>query len=155
MLSYATRAGRWPLALTLAALAALSTACSPTSRFATTPHRNSSVATASPADFSRFASSSNLLTYTEAHTISVNSAYELVSRLRPQFLRGTDSRMPLGPAVAPVVYVDGLLAGPLSTLVDVPAQAVQEIRFVSPNDAFMRHGESHAGGMLVVRLIKR
>ena len=82
-------------------------------------------------------------------------AYEIVSRLRPEFLRerGAMSLSVGAPARAlAVVYLDGVRRGGPEVLKTIRSQELQEIRFVSATDATTRWGTDHAGGAIEVKL---
>ena len=80
-------------------------------------------------------------------------AYEVVQRLRPDFLRerGAMSLQTSGRALA-VVYLDGVRRGGPEVLKTIRAQELQEIRFISATDATTRWGTDHAGGAIDVKL---
>ncbi len=83
-----------------------------------------------------------------------NNAYEVVQRLRPQFLRargatslgGTGRTTPY-----PRVLVDGVPRGELDALRQVPVLAIEEISYFSATDASIRFGTGYDGGAILVK----
>ena len=147
MHAFASRAGRWPLALTLAALSALAAACAPAARYSSSPVRSAHTASASTA--TRVGPSSYTITGTELTTVSGNTAYDLVFRLRPEFLRASRSAV-IGRRAEPVVYINSSAAGPVSALSSIPIGQVTEIRYVAPGEALLTYGPTYSGGVIVV-----
>jgi hypothetical protein len=142
---FSSRVCRWPLALTLSAL---STSCArPTQYSPSLPSRLTSSGTVLE---TRLAPMSHTITAAEAGAVALSSAYDVVSRLRPEFLRRDHDGM--GTLIEPMVYVDGLAAGPPWILSDIPANRIAEIHYVTPEDAFLEHGPRHAGGIIAVRM---
>ena len=148
MHSYASRAGRWPLALTLIALTALSTGCAQSAQFSTSlPSRPTSSLALNDIQLSPMR---HTISAAELGKVPVTSVFEVVSRLRPEFLRRDYSG--IGGPIEPVVYIDDIAAGPLWILSNIPANQVAEIHYVTPADAFMLNGPRHNGGIIVVRM---
>lgn len=83
-------------------------------------------------------------------TTDVRDAYELIRRLRPQFLQvratGTGGRTK---PVDLLVWVNGAERGSLETLRSIPAHAVLEIRKLSAADAVTQYGKDQNGVILV------
>jgi outer membrane cobalamin receptor len=95
--------------------------------------------------------SGDVITAEEIEGASVSTAYDAVARLRPAFLRGRGQSSIQNPGSdLPIVYVNGLRSGPIDYLRNIPAQDVQEIRFVSATDATTRYGTGHTGGVIEV-----
>jgi hypothetical protein len=95
--------------------------------------------------------SSDLITAEEIEGASVSNAYEAVARLRPGFLRGRgQSSIQTPGSDLPIVYVNGLRTGTIDHLRNIPAQDVQQIRFISATDATTRYGTGHTGGIIEV-----
>lgn len=84
---------------------------------------------------------------------SVNSAWEVVQRLRPQWLRsrGQVSVMS-GEGDLPIVYVNNARFGELIVLQNIEAPSVKEMRFVRAADATTRWGTGHPAGAIEVFL---
>jgi len=83
-------------------------------------------------------------------TPDARDAYELVRRLRPQFLyvRATGSGGRTRPTDI-LVWVNGAERGSLETLRSIPAHAVLEIRKMSAADAVTQYGKDQNGVILV------
>jgi len=77
-------------------------------------------------------------------------AYDLVRRLRPQFLivRNTGSGGRTQPTDI-LVWVNGAERGTLETLRSIPSHAVLEIRKISAADAVTQYGKDQNGVILV------
>lgn len=106
----------------------------------------------------------DVITAEQIATIQVSSAYEIVQRLRPQFLRERGSvsvrnggkeghTLPAAgePQTGLVVYVNGARAGGVEALRGIPAHGVVEIRRVSARDATTTYGTGHPLGVIEVR----
>lgn len=92
-----------------------------------------------------------IITSEEVASVSVSSTYELVQRLRPQWLRPRGSFSAVSPeASLPVVYSDGMRLGGLERLRDITPNDVAEVRYLSAADATTRFGTGHAGGVIEV-----
>jgi len=135
------RAPRRRLICSLALLPLLATACS-------RPAQTSSGADARPMG-SRAAR--DVLSAEEIAGANVHSIYEAVRLLRPAFLfsRGSTSLRSSAPAL-PVVYLDGVLAGGLEVLRDIPSGSVKEVRYYNAPDATVRWGTGHTAGAISV-----
>jgi hypothetical protein len=85
----------------------------------------------------------------EASTMS--SAYALVQRLRPMWLRkrGTSS---INNAGFIVVYVEGSRRGPPEALRRIQVLDVESMRFLSAAEATNRYGAGHDNGVIQVDL---
>src|ERR1700680_5047967 len=69
----------------------------------------------------------NVLTATDISASGATTAYEALQRLRPVFLV---SKVDLAPLSERKVYLNGIPLGGIGELRLIPANAVQEIRFV-------------------------
>jgi hypothetical protein len=80
------------------------------------------------------------------------SAYDLILKLRPQFLRNrgatsfrnTDSG-------EPAVYLDGVRYGKPESLKQISADQVQSVQFLSAADATTRFGTDNASGAILIQ----
>jgi len=93
----------------------------------------------------------DVISYEEIQATSdARDAYELVRRLRPQFLyvRATGSGGRTKPTDI-LVWVNGAERGSLETLRTIPAHAVLEIRKLSAADAVTQYGKDQNGVILV------
>jgi len=97
----------------------------------------------------------NVISADEIATVQAANAYDIVAKLRSDFLR---SRGPIttssGRATTPPsisVFIDGIEAGPVETaLRHIPAVQVQEIRLYRATDAATKYGSRHNGGVIEV-----
>jgi len=99
----------------------------------------------------------NVIKEDEIATIDAETAYDVVRRLRGEFLksRGTVTRTttkgPTQTHPSVTVFVDGTEAGPAErTLYLIPAREVQEIRLFRAADAATKYGSRHNGGVIEV-----
>lgn len=100
--------------------------------------------------------SSDRITLEEIEASGVPTAWELVSRLRPNWLRGRGSPDLRGSSpVLPVVYVAGVRQGGIETLRGILRSGVREMRYLDAITATTRWGEGHAGGVIEVQLRNR
>jgi len=93
----------------------------------------------------------DLITREQIDGMPVSSAWEVVQRLRPEFLRPRNPSSSVNRNLA-VVYVDGMRRGQPETLRSIPANDVEEIRFVNAIDAQQRYGPDHTGGVIEIRV---
>lgn len=93
----------------------------------------------------------NVITSDEIAGINAMTAYDVVKRLRPQFLvsRGPTSIADPRPST-PVVYLDGIRYGDVSTLVGIEASHIASIRWISGPEAQQRFGSDNVGGAILV-----
>ena len=83
--------------------------------------------------------------------------YQAIRSLRPHFLRpvrGSRSITGGGQATVPVLYVDGMKSGDVEGLRSIRAQAVKEVRYLSPSQAGIRYGLGHEAGAILVTLLR-
>lgn len=80
-----------------------------------------------------------------------HDAYQVVNRIRPQWLRtrGVASLSDPNP-VTPVVYLDGTRFGTIDDLRRLNSNSIREIRYLGATDAQTRFGLNHSGGALLV-----
>ena len=85
----------------------------------------------------------DVLTIEEISKENVTNAYEAVSKLRPHFFqtRGTSR---------PMVYLDNIRYGEVSSLRDIPVSSVHQIEYINASDATTRFGTGHTGGVIMV-----
>ncbi len=94
----------------------------------------------------------------EIATVQVETAYDVVRRLRGEFLksrgtvtRTTGSARPTQAHPSITVFVDEVEAGPVErTLHLIPAKEVQQIRLYRATDAATKYGSRHNGGVIEV-----
>jgi hypothetical protein len=82
------------------------------------------------------------------------SAYDVIKRLRPEFLKMRGPTTVMNPAEFEIgVYVDNMLLGGIRELRDLPASDVYEIRYLSAVNAATRHGAQHPSGVIEITTI--
>jgi hypothetical protein len=99
-----------------------------------------------------------VITAEEIATVQVTTAYDVVTRLRGEFLRsrgtvtrttGTRTATQAQPSIT--VFVDEVEQGPIErTLHLIPAAEVHEIRLYRAADAATKYGSRHNGGVIAV-----
>jgi hypothetical protein len=87
-------------------------------------------------------------------TMSERNLYDVVERLRPRWLqiRGVTSAQ--GPAPIVVIH-DNVRIGGTEALRNLRPESVQEVRFVSANDATTRWGIGFGSGAIEVISVRR
>ena len=103
----------------------------------------------------RFNSSREIITGSEIAAVRGNNAFDLISRLRPEYLTALTGRDGLHTPVEPVVYVNDQEAGGVAVLRQISLEMVGEVRYVRPADAFLHHGERHRGGEIYLYIRRR
>ena len=93
----------------------------------------------------------NLISTEEIAEQPITTAYDLVQRLRPGWLRnrGPSSIAGGGPSL-PLVYIDEVRSGSLEALNRVSTQIIREIQFINGRDATTKWGLDHGGGVIMV-----
>lgn len=80
------------------------------------------------------------------------TAYDVVQRLRPQFLRTRPSGSAKSQAPVPIkVYVDGASRAGVLALREIQSNNVVEIIYLNGNDATMEFGREHENGAIKVK----
>lgn len=79
-------------------------------------------------------------------SMSTQSAYDVVQRLRPRWLRSRGG----GSAGLPMLVINNVPSGDLERLRSIAAADVSEIRFISSQDATTRWGTGFVGGAIQV-----
>ncbi len=93
----------------------------------------------------------NVLTADELQRVPVETVYDSIQRLRPEFLRARGQvSLESRTASLPVVYVDDIRLGGPDALRTVRIADVHEIRYLSASDATTRYGTGHPGGVIAV-----
>lgn len=102
-------------------------------------------------------SNPNVITAEEIARNPSTSAYELIQRLRPSFLRtrGAVHGAPSGgvnniESVDLVVYLNETRLGGSDQLRQIPTSDIQEIRYYSAADATTKWGTGHSAGAIQV-----
>jgi len=97
----------------------------------------------------------DVLTAAEIVASRVTDAYQAVVQLRPEFLRHRGlTAIPSIVAPEATVYLDDLPFGPVESLRSIPLERVRIIRYLSPTEADLRWGGSHAAGAILVTTLK-
>ena len=94
----------------------------------------------------------NLITEDEIAATPSSNAYEVVAKLRPNFLK-TRGRTTIN-AVAndrAVVFLDGQYYGNLNTLRNLLATQIREIRYIGGTDAVTQYGMQYGGGVIAIK----
>ncbi len=95
----------------------------------------------------------NVITYDEISMSRTggSSAYDLIQRLRPEYLRsrGTSSLSNITPVTA-VVYIDEVRYGQLESLRTLSADQIREVHYINASDATTRFGTDHVGGAILI-----
>ena len=94
---------------------------------------------------------SDIISRSEIDTSGVRTAYDVVRQLRPAYLwprwhRGVEPKAPVA------VFIDNVVSGGPEALSAIPANLIQEIRYVLPTQAVDRYGGAYVGGIIIVRL---
>jgi hypothetical protein len=96
----------------------------------------------------------DLIAEAEINSALYQNALEIVQNLRPAMLipRGTSptARESSTASIAIVAYQDDVRLGEISSLVNIPASRVKEIRFLNARDATTRYGTGHGSGVILV-----
>ena len=115
-----------------------------------------------PARTSSASHSSNVLTAEEltAFKLEGRTAYEVVSRLRPAWLRVRGVQSISGASSADsaefaLVIVDGHPLGRIGVLRDIQAYQLSDLRYYDPSESGGRFGTRGANGVIEVRLKAR
>lgn len=83
--------------------------------------------------------------------LSADNAYDIVRRLRPEWLNNRPPNLfgQIGPQTVPV-YLDDFRYGEIESLRGIHVQTISFIRFVSPSTATARWGTGHVAGVIQV-----
>ena len=159
MFSFASRVRSVRLAFTLIAFGALGTGCAQPSRFSSTPAVSPAEAVAITSTSSRplvragaaVRSSRYTITRADFAGVPAHNAWEIVFRVRPEFLQPSTRRSVSAFSTDPVVYIDAMKTGSLSTLREIPVESVMQITYLTPVEALLYYGPTHSAGAIVVR----
>ena len=110
------------------------------------------LACAAPATRSRAGGDPQLITPEEVEATRSQNAYEVVQKLRPNFLsyRGETSFNSNTSQPYPTVYLDGQQFGPISSLRSIPASQISTIRLYRTGEATTKFGTGNMGGVIAV-----
>jgi len=94
----------------------------------------------------------NLITEQEIANSAESNLYDVVSRLRPMFLKTRGrSTINSGGSEYASVFLDGQYYGELGSLRNIVATQIHEIRYLSGPDAVSRYGMRYGSGAVDVR----
>ena len=94
----------------------------------------------------------NLITEQEIATSAESNVYDVVSRLRPMFLKTRGrSTINSGGSEYASVFLDGQYFGELGSMRNIVATQIHEIRYLSGPDAVSRYGMRYGSGAVDVR----
>ena len=94
--------------------------------------------------------SSDDITREDLETVSADNAMEVVSLMRPRWLRARPARTINDPTPVVGVVIDGRPRGSLDDLAQIRRENIQRISFMSASDATIRYGTGFTGGAIVV-----
>ena len=96
--------------------------------------------------------SRRMLLADEIQAVPATSAYEAVSRLRPEWLRRRGQVSIRDPRAGEVVvYLDGVRFGGPGSLRNIRAESILQMDYLDASDATTRFGTGHGGGAILVR----
>jgi hypothetical protein len=97
-------------------------------------------------------SNSRLITEDEIVASRASNAFEVIHKLRANFLtsRGETSLNRNQSAPYPTVYVDDQEYGPISTLSTIPAAQISTIRLYRVSEANVKYGTRNLGGVIAI-----
>jgi hypothetical protein len=95
----------------------------------------------------------SVITQEQVQESGASNAFDIVQRYRPEWMRsrGAQSIMNAGAENA-VVYVNNNRYGDISTLRQIPADGIGQIRWYSAPEATQRWGTGVSGGVIAVTL---
>lgn len=97
-------------------------------------------------------SSSSILTADEIAKTGQSNAYHAIQSSRPQWLRARPLGSSRGGFAAIQVYLEGARYGTASSLQQIPAISIREIRYLDALEATTRFGTEHGSGAILVFL---
>lgn len=81
------------------------------------------------------------------------TAYEVISKLRPNFLNYQAQTSVGNPAPGvPAVFLNERFAGELNLLNQLLVSQIENIRFYKPTDAMIKYGTDRTGGVIAITL---
>lgn len=97
-------------------------------------------------------SDANIITEAEVDSSHLSTAYDVIHKLRPQFLisRGKVSLDPQVPPALPRVYVDDQFYGDASTLRGILTGSIESIRYYSAGQAQYKYGHDNPAGVIAI-----
>jgi len=99
---------------------------------------------------------SDVIDQDEIAESTTTNAYELVERIRPNWLRGRGTPDLRGTGEAlPVVYIEDARQGGVTVLRSIATTSLVQLRFIDAPTATTRYGSGHSGGVIQVTLRSR
>jgi TonB-dependent Receptor Plug Domain len=97
-------------------------------------------------------SNSQLITEDEIDASRATNAFEVIQKLRANFLsyRGETSLTKNQSKPYPTVYLDGQEFGPINTLRTIPASQISSIRLLRAWEATTKYGTGNMGGVIAI-----
>jgi hypothetical protein len=94
---------------------------------------------------------SNVITEQEIATSNGSNAYEVVSRVRPAFLKQRgQTTITQGGSVYATVYVNSQQYGDVTSLRGISADQIREIRYYSSSEAVAKFGSQNGTGVIQI-----
>lgn len=97
-------------------------------------------------------SNSQVITEEEIEASRAANAYEVIQKLRANFLsyRGETSLTKNQSTPYPTVYLDGQEFGPINTLRNIPASQIASIQLLRSWEATTKYGTGNMGGVIAI-----
>ncbi len=93
----------------------------------------------------------SVLNSSEIASSSGTTAYDVISQLRPQFLRSRGISTIASPAPASaIVYVDDMAFGGIESLRTIDAHSLLRVEYMNAADATTKFGTDHTSGAILV-----
>jgi len=94
----------------------------------------------------------NRITAAEIATTTAQNAYEMISKMRPEYLktRGKTTILLDTPDRASV-FMDGVLFGEPEALKTIAASTIREVRFYPGNEAGIKFGSQYGAGVIDIK----
>jgi outer membrane cobalamin receptor len=109
------------------------------------------LACANPQTSSQPLVNSDVISEEEIAATNASNAYEVIKRLRGNFLSFRGKTSLLGTSNAdPTVYVDDQAYGPISSLKTIPATQITSIRMYRSWEATTKYGQGNMGGVIAI-----
>ena len=97
----------------------------------------------------------NVIQQSEITAQNGTNAYDVISHLRPQYLktrgRTTIQGQPTVASEYASVFVDSQFFGDLNSLRDIASINIKEIRYLPANEAVTRYGMQYGNGVIEIR----
>ncbi len=96
----------------------------------------------------------NMIQLGQIREQTASDAYDLIRKLRPQWLRSRAHRSSHFNGTAPqaMVYVNDNRYGDIDSLREISAEQIKEVRFMNAGEAAIRFGLNLAGGAILISI---